>query len=428
MVSFSKLKELSFLIYGLGLSGQSVVKFFKKNNIKNFKVWDDKQKKLFKDKRTKNLSNTLNKVDYIVLSPGISLNDIKNKDLLFKFRKKIITDIDLFYLTNKNFKSIVVTGTNGKSTTCKLISHLLKKNKFEVLLGGNIGTPILNLNIKKNAYIIIEASSFQLSHSKFICPDYAFLLNITNDHLDWHGSMQNYTKSKFKIFNLQKKNQFAIINNKLKRNFKKNFFVSKLIVPNVKSYKKIKHKIKNIYLTSSLNDENMNYVYVFSKLLKINDKAFTNAMKSFVGLPHRCEFFLKKKNIVFINDSKATSFEATKLALKSRKNIYWILGGLPKKNDKIILKEIKNNIVKCYLIGKNINFFKNQIKNKLNFMVSKNLKKSIIEILKDIKLQNKKDNTILLSPAAASYDQFVNFEKRGNEFKKLSKFYARKYI
>jgi len=428
MVSFSKLKELSFLIYGLGLSGQSVVKFFKKNNIKNFKVWDDKQKKLFKDKRTKNLSNTLNKVDYIVLSPGISLNDIKNKDLLFKFRKKIITDIDLFYLTNKNFKSIVVTGTNGKSTTCKLISHLLKKNKFEVLLGGNIGTPILNLNIKKNVYIIIEASSFQLSHSKFICPDYAFLLNITNDHLDWHGSMKNYTKSKFKIFNLQKKNQFAIINNKLKRNFKKNFFVSKLIVPNVKSYKKIKHKIKNIYLTSSLNDENMNYVYVFSKLLKINDKAFTNAMKSFVGLPHRCEFFLKKKNIVFINDSKATSFEATKLALKSRKNIYWILGGLPKKNDKIILKEIKNNIVKCYLIGKNINFFKNQIKNKLNFMVSKNLKKSIIEILKDIKLQNKKDNTILLSPAAASYDQFVNFEKRGNEFKKLSKFYARKYI
>ena len=331
MVSFSKLKELSFLIYGLGLSGQSVVKFFKKNNIKNFKVWDDKQKKLFKDKRTKNLSNTLNKVDYIVLSPGISLNDIKNKDLLFKFRKKIITDIDLFYLTNKNFKSIVVTGTNGKSTTCKLISHLLKKNKFEVLLGGNIGTPILNLNIKKNVYIIIEASSFQLSHSKFICPDYAFLLNITNDHLDWHGSMQNYTKSKFKIFNLQKKNQFAIINNKLKRNFKKNFFLSKLIVPNVKSYKKIKHKIKNIYLTSSLNDENMNYVYVFSKLLKINDKTFTNAMKSFVGLPHRCEFFLKKKNIVFINDSKATSFEATKLALKSRKNIYWILGGLPKK-------------------------------------------------------------------------------------------------
>ena len=161
MLSNSKLKELSFLVYGLGLSGQSVVKFFKKKNIKNYKVWDDNQKKLFKNKRAKNLKETLNNVDYIVLSPGISL--VKKK-FLIKFKKKIITDIDFLYLTNKNFKSVVVTGTNGKSTTCKLISHLLKKNKFKVLLGGNIGTPILDLKIKKNSFVIIEASSFQLSY------------------------------------------------------------------------------------------------------------------------------------------------------------------------------------------------------------------------------------------------------------------------
>ena len=202
MLSTSNLKELSFLIYGLGLSGQSVVKFFKKKNIKNFKVWDDNQKNLFKNKRTKNLNQTLNNVDYIVLSPGISLINKKN---LIKFKKKIITDIDFLFLTNKNFKSIVVTGTNGKSTTCKLISHLLKKNKFKVLIGGNIGTPILDLKIKDNSYVIIEASSFQLSYSKFIRPDYAFLLNITNDHLDWHGNLTNYINSKLKIFTLQKK-------------------------------------------------------------------------------------------------------------------------------------------------------------------------------------------------------------------------------
>ena len=124
MLSTSKLKELSFLVYGLGASGQSVVKFFKKNNIKNFKVWDDEEKKLFKDKRSKKLKETLNKVNYIVLSPGISLFEKKK---LIKFKKKIITDIDLLYLTNKNLKSIVVTGTNGKSTTCKLINYLLKK-------------------------------------------------------------------------------------------------------------------------------------------------------------------------------------------------------------------------------------------------------------------------------------------------------------
>ena len=425
MFSISNLKELSFLVYGLGLSGQSVVKFFKKKNITNYKVWDDKQKKLFKNKRAKNLDKTLKNVNYIVLSPGISLIEKKK---LIRFKKKIITDIDLFFLVNKNFKSIVVTGTNGKSTTCQLINHLLKKNKFKVLLGGNIGTPILDLKIKKNSYVIIEASSFQLSHSKYIRPDYAFLLNITNDHLDWHGTIKNYTDSKFKIFETQKKNQFSLVNNKLKKTFIKKNFKSKLIILRKKSYKKLKNKIKNNYLKSSINDENMNFVYAFSKLMKINDKKFIKTMKSFVGLSHRYEIFLTKKKISFINDSKATSFEATKYALSSSKNVYWILGGLPKKNDKIILKGIKKNIIKCYLIGENISFFKQQIQDKIKFVITKNLQNTIIEIMKDIKLSSKKDNTVLLSPAAASYDQFVNFEKRGEEFKKLSKLYARKLI
>jgi len=425
MLSTSKLKELSFLVYGLGASGQSVVKFFIKNNIKNFEIWDDVEKKLFKDKRSKKLKETLNKVDYIVLSPGISL--FKKKKLI-KFKKKIITDIDLLYLTNKNLKSIVVTGTNGKSTTCKLINYLLKKNKFEVFLGGNIGTPILKLKIKKKAYVVIEASSFQLSHSKFIRPDFAFLLNISNDHLDWHGNISRYINSKLKIFVSQKRNQFALVNNKFKKVFKKRNFASKLVIPNHKNYRKIKYKIKNHYLKSSINDENMSFVYRFSKLMKISEKNFIKAINSFVGLPHRYEFFLKKKNVVFINDSKATTFEATKYALLNSNNIFWILGGLPKKNDKIVLKGIKKNIIKCYLIGKNINFFKKQIKNKVTFSITKNLKKTIIKILQDIKSFNKKNNTILLSPAAASYDQFMNFEKRGYEFKKLSKLYARKFI
>ena len=425
MLSISKLKEMSFLIYGLGLSGKSVVNFFKKNNINNYEIWDDEQKKLFKNKRTKNLIKALNKVDYIVLSPGISL--IKKKNLI-KFRKKIITDIDLIYLTNKKFKSIVVTGTNGKSTTCKLISLLLKKNKFKTFLGGNIGTPILDLKITKNAYVVIEASSFQLSHSKFIRPDYAFLLNLTNDHLDWHGNMTNYMNSKLKIFMFQKKNQFALINSKLKKVFKKRNFVGKLIISREKNYRKIKNKIKNHYLESSINDENVSFAYTLSKLLKINEKGFISAMNSFIGLPHRYEVFLKKKNTVFINDSKATSFEATKYALSNSKNVYWILGGLPKKNDKIYLSGINKNIIKCYLIGKNTNFFQKQIKNKINFTITKNLKKTLVEIIKDIKSSNMKDNTILLSPAAASYDQFMNFEQRGDKFKNLSKQYARKLI
>ncbi len=426
MPQLQKIKELSFLIYGLGLSGSSVVKFFKKKKIKNFKVWDDKNKRLFKNHRTQNLNHSLNDVDYIVLSPGISL--IKNKHLK-KYKKKIITDIDLFYLFKINIKSIVVTGTNGKSTTCKLLAHLLKKNKFQCFLGGNIGTPILNIKNKKKKFVIIEASSFQLSHSQFIHPDYAFLINITNDHLDWHGSKSNYLNSKLKIFNHQTKKNIAIVNKKFSYIFKKKKFLSKFKIPENGKYKKIKHKIKNSYLTSNINDENMGFVFTFSKLLKIKEKIFINSMNSFKGLPHRFEIFLKKNNISFINDSKATSFKASLSALQSLRNIYWILGGLPKKKDKINLSSCKQNISKCYLIGKNIQFFKNQIRGKIPFAETKNLKNSIIQILKDCKNeQNNYHKFVLFSPAAASFDQFINFESRGEKFKKLSKIYARKLI
>tara|TARA_B100001057_G_scaffold165400_1_gene165966 strand:- start:814 stop:2091 length:1278 start_codon:yes stop_codon:yes gene_type:complete len=425
MVQSSKLKELSFLVYGLGLSGRSVIDFFKKNRIKNFKVWDDKHKNIYKNYRSKNLVQSLNKVDYIVLSPGISLH--KNKKLS-KFKKKIITDIDLFYLYKNKSKSIVVTGTNGKSTTCKLLEHLLQKNKFRCSLGGNIGTPILNLANFNNSYVIIEASSFQLSHSKFICPDYALFLNFSNDHLDWHGSKSKYLNSKLKIFYLQKQNNFAIINKNLKKKFIQNKFSSKLIFPKIKDYRKIKKKIKNDYLNSNINEENMSFVYTVSKLLKISEKTFSKTMKSFKGLSHRFEIFLKKGNITFINDSKATSFAAAESALNSLRNIYWIIGGLPKKNDKLRLSRSKNNIIKCYLIGKNVNFFKNQIKGKLDYSLTKNLKNSIIKISKDIRLQKHTNKSILLSPGAASFDQFVNFEKRGEEFKRLCKKYVRKFI
>ena len=172
----------------------------------------------------------------------------------------------------------------------------------------------------------------------------------------------------------------------------------------------------------------MSFVLALSKCLKISEKSFIKSLNTFKGLPHRYEVFLKKKNFIFINDSKATSFQSSKLALQNSKNIFWIVGGLPKKNDKIKLNDIKNNIIKSYIIGKNTNFFKKQIKNRVNYSVSKTLKESLIQIFKDIRHCKNRDNTILLSPSAASYDQYLNFEKRGEEFKKLSRYYARKFI
>ena len=114
--------------------------------------------------------------------------------------------------------------------------------------------------------------------------------------------------------------------------------------------------------------------------------------------------------------------------MENSNNILWILGGLPKKNDKINIKKLKNKIIKTYIIGSNVNFFKKQLKNKIEYEVTHNLKNSILKILKDIKIFKRQNYNILLSPASASYDQFLNFEKRGEQFKKLSIFYARKYI
>ena len=428
MISKKNLKNLSFLIYGLGLTGQSVVNFFVKNNVRNFKVWDDHNKDLYKSKRTSNLVKSLHTVDYIILSPGVSLTKSKNKNNLIKFQKKIITDLDLFFLVRKFSKSIVVTGTNGKSTTCKILSHVLKKNNFQPILGGNIGAPVLSLKIKKKNIIIIEASSFQLSHSKFIHPNYAILLNITNDHLDWHVNMKNYINSKFKIFENQDKDQFAIVNRNFKYLFKRKKLTGKLKVPNLKQYVKLKPKLKNNYLKLNMNDENLSFVYELTKLLKIRKRSFLNSLNTFVGLPHRYEIFMKRKNCIFINDSKATSFQSTKFALKNSKNIFWILGGMPKKNDKIILNGLKKNILRSYIIGKNTNFFKKQIRGKIKFYETGTIRKSILRIFRDIRALKKKNSTILLSPSSASYDQYLNFEKRGEEFKRLSKFYARKYF
>ena len=428
MISKKNLKNLSFLIYGLGLTGKSVVNFFIKNNIRNFKVWDDHNKELYKKNRASNLLKALYSVDYIILSPGVSLAKSKNKNNLIKFKKKIITDLDLFFLVKKFSKSIVITGTNGKSTTSKILSHVLKKNHFQPFLGGNIGAPVLSLKIKKKNTIIIEASSFQLSYSKFIYPDYAILLNISNDHLDWHVNMKDYINSKFKIFENQNKRQFALVNINFKNFFKKKKLSGKLKIPNLKKYITLKSEFKNNYLKLNMNDENMSFVYELTKLLKIRKRSFLNSLNTFVGLPHRYEIFMKRNNCTFINDSKATSFQSTKFALKNSKNIFWILGGMPKKNDKIILRGLKKNILRSYIIGKNINFFKKQIKGQIKFCETRTIRKSIIKILKDIRTLKKQNNTILLSPSSASYDQYSNFEKRGDEFKKLSKLYARKYF
>ena len=422
-------KRLSFLVYGLGSTGNSVINYFEKRKILDYVAWDDnaKLRKKFSSKITTNLKAKLENVDYIVLSPGISLKKTKYKKYLIKYKHKIISDLDLFYIQNSGIKSIVVTGTNGKSTTCKIIEHLLKKNGFKVKLGGNIGEPILNIKYKKNTFFIIEASSFQLSYSKFVKPKYALIINFTNDHLDWHGKMQNYLNSKLKIFKLQDKNDVAFLKEKkLIKKFKKNKYLSKLIIVSEKKFKKIKNKINNEYLKLKVNEENMSFAYQFGKILKINDSNFIKSFRNFKGLSHRYELFYKKNNVKFINDSKATSFKSSSYALDNNKNIFWIVGGLPKLGDKLNIKNLKDNITKSFIIGKYTKLFEKQLKGKVDTDVSFNLNNAVKKIFNEIKKdKSSKNKTVLFSPASASYDQFKNFKDRGNKFKNLVKFYAK---
>ena len=415
-------KDKSFAVYGLGITGDSVVNFLSKNGAYKIHAWDD-----YLIKSNLNLKNRfitgLNTVDYIVMSPGINILKSKFKKTLLKNKKKIITDLDLFFLKNKVQKSIVITGTNGKSTTCSLIHHILKKNRIKNKLVGNIGKPVLDEKFKKKDIYIIEASSFQLEYSKFIKPYCAAILNISQDHLDWHGSKRKYLKSKFKIFNNQTKKDLAFLNNlSLKKLYKKNNFLGKL-----KYIKNNSIKIsdsQNPYLQLEANKNNVQFAYFISKIFNVNKKAFLKSLKSFKGLAHRHEIFLKFDNYTFINDSKATSFESTKYALKSNNNILWITGGLPKKNDKINIDEFKKKIIKAFIIGKHTKFFVKHINKKIKFEISYNLQTAVNKVFKFLK--NKKRLTILFSPASASYDQFKNFVERGEKFKSLVKYYAKK--
>ena len=433
MKSQIKLNEKSFAIYGLGKTGVSVIDYLNKLSLKNYIIWDDnknlKKKWKLNKKKEKNFFRLLNYVDFIIISPGINITKTKYKKILIKNKNKIITDLDLFYIQNPYLKSVMVTGSNGKSTTCKILEYLLNKNKINAVLGGNIGKPVLSINLKKKPLVIIEASSFQLAYSKFIKPNYAILTNISKDHIDWHGSLSKYIKAKLKIFENQNSKDYAFINSKkIFKKYKEKNYSGKTVIVNIRNFEKIKKKLKNNFFNFYINKENLSYIMALSKIFEIKEKKLIESINSFKGLSHRHEIFLKKGNKTFINDSKATSFSACELALKNNENIYWILGGMPKHGDKFNISKFKKKIIKTYIIGNYMKTFKNYLQNKVKIQSSGTLKNAIISNLKDIQNIKEKKITILLSPASASYDQFKNFEERGNEFKRLIKIYARKIL
>ena len=418
------------LIYGLGKSGLSTYSYLKKNNI--ISLYDDRiiTKKNIKDTHTTYKEIIKKEFDCIIISPGIDINNCKLSRFLKKNHKKIYTDLDIFYSRYAFNQKITITGTNGKSTTAKLLHDILKDQKKDVRLVGNIGNPILlEKKIKKDTLFVIEASSYQLEYSKLFKTNISIILNITPDHLERHKTINKYVSAKFKLIKNQSKNDIAILNTKnfyIKRKLKqKKFAPSILKIEKYISDRFIK-KIDNHYFDTDGNKENLTFVLKVSKLLNLKNNLLLKTLKNFKGLSFRQEIIHNSKFLKIINDSKATSFSSSEKLLKSLKNIYWIIGGLPKKGDKFLLKKNDCKNIKLYIFGKNQNFFINQLKNKMEFQSFLNLKTLMAKIFLDIKNENNFiKKTILFSPASASFDSFKNFEERGRYFNKLIKNYIK---
>ena len=429
MLVSQKYKNKKIAIYGMGITGCSAATTLKKLGAKIF-CWDDNLKIR---RKIKNFNFPLDKFwlnkdffDNIVISPGIDINRCKIRKYLKKNLNKIITDLDLFFELNKNSIIISITGTNGKSTTCKIIEKILKTARYDVITAGNIGNPILSLNkIKKKYIFILEVSSYQLQYSKIFHSKYAAILNISPDHLERHKNIKNYVKIKSKIFLAQNDSDYSYINfrnkfSKLIKNiFKSLKLKSKLILVNKSSCNFLLKKINNKYFESAGNIENLTFAYTIVKNFKVSDKIIIKALNEFKGLSHRQEVIFSNKKLLCINDSKATSFDACLQSLLNYNKIYWIVGGIPKYQDNFYLKKIRKKIIKAYIVGKNISFFKKQIGDNIPYTVSKNIQNAVNNIYEDSKLNENSKKTILLSPAAASFDQFSNFENRGTYFKNL---------
>ncbi|MDC0578617.1 UDP-N-acetylmuramoyl-L-alanine--D-glutamate ligase [Candidatus Pelagibacter ubique] len=418
------------LIYGLGKSGLSTYSYLKKNNI--ISLYDDR---IITKKNIKNTYTTYKEIikkefDCIIISPGIDINNCKLSRFLKKNHKKIYTDLDIFYSRYAFNQKITITGTNGKSTTAKLLYDILKDQKKDVRLVGNIGNPVLlEKKIKKDTLFVIEASSYQLEYSKLFKTNISLILNISPDHLERHKTINKYVSAKFKLIKNQSKNDIAILNTKnfyIKRKLKqKKFAPSILKIEKYISDRFIK-KIDNHYFDTDGNKENLTFVLKVSKILKLKNNLLLKSLKNFKGLSFRQEIIHNSKFLKIINDSKATSFSSSEKLLKSLKNIYWIIGGLPKKGDKFLLKKNDCKKIKLYIFGKNQKFFINELKNKMAFKSFLNLKSLIAKVFLDIKNENNFiKKTILFSPASASFDTFKNFEERGRYFNKLIKNYIK---
>lgn len=391
--------------------------------------------------------------DELVLSPGVA--DVLPKPHWSAQRAresgvKIICDIEIFAREVNTLpahdrpKIIAITGTNGKSTTTALIGHILKSANKDAQIGGNIGRGVLDLDrMHAGTHYVIELSSYQLERTYSLRANSAIFLNLSPDHLDRHGTLEEYGRVKQRIFANQTHEDTAIIGvdddygkilySQLKiKNGRRIVPISArrslgfgTAVLGGKLYCNVQKKsvmVCDINKASALegqhNWQNAAAAYAAVSAVGVDTKQIGMGILSFPGLAHRMETVGRLKKIRFVNDSKATNADAARQALASYGDIFWIAGGVAKDGGIDPLLDLMPNVSKAYLIGKAApKFHKALGKAQVPHKISGELDMAIVCAVKDALQSNAKNPIVLLSPACASFDQFTNFEVRGDAFR-----------
>ncbi|MFD2206339.1 UDP-N-acetylmuramoyl-L-alanine--D-glutamate ligase [Kiloniella antarctica] len=443
-----------FAVLGLGRSGLTAACALAQSGAEVW-AWDDniqgREKATDAGLKIVNLNDCdWEKVHSLVMSPGIPLTHPKPHPVAAAAKKnavEIICEVELLYRACPHATFVGITGTNGKSTTTSLIAHILKTAGQKVAVGGNLGTPALELpDLDHEGVYVLEMSSYQLDLLEHLVFDISLFMNISPDHLDRHGDMQGYIKAKKHIFDRQTKSQTAIIGiddeesravfdqinveSKIKTipisghiRLAEGVFVSQghltddCFIPTNTTAEEIVDLNTIERLPGVHNHQNAAAAFATCRSLGLSNAEIISGMASFPGLAHRQELVMIKNGIRYINDSKATNADAAARALGSYDNIYWIAGGLAKEGGIEDLDPYFNRIRRAYLIGDCAKDFATQLDKAVSYELCETLDRAVKKAANDAAQDGYKDAVVLLSPACASWDQYRSFELRGDHFK-----------
>ena len=375
----------------------------------------------------------------LVQSPGVPLWKPEPHPITSEARQNnvpIIGEGDLLRLSQINSRFVGITGTNGKSTTTALVGHILKSCGVDSQVGGNIGLPMLDLPLAET--YVLELSSYQLDLSDCLNLHVAAWLNISEDHLDRHGTLEQYIAAKKKIFQVEDVNQIAIISidDKESESVWRERSKHQTTVP-VSIGRPLEggifvqegwlmegsERILDVTLLPTLrgihNHQNVSIAYGICRALGLSPSEIAQSVLSFPGLAHRQEPVRSMQGICFINDSKGTNADATAKALAAFDKIYWIAGGKAKGDGIESLSSYYPKIVHTFLIGEAQEQFAKSLEGKVPFSKSGTIEKAVVDSYHMALKDKQADSVILLSPACASFDQFTDFEHRGKVFCQL---------